>query len=74
MKFIVDKITNGVARLEAEDKSFVEVSCKFLPKIIKEGDVLLVTEDEALTITVDERATAGRAKLIKKYMDELWED
>lgn len=74
MNFIVDKITNGVARLEAEDKSFVEVSCKFLPKLIKEGDVLSVTEDDAVTIRVDESATAGRAEIIKKYMDELWED
>ena len=74
MNFIVDKITNGVARLEAEDKSFVEVSQKFLPKAVKEGDILVVSEDDVLTVRIDEKATLEREEIIKKYMDELWED
>lgn len=74
MLFVVDKITNEVARLEAEDKSFIEVSCRLLPKTVAEGDVLTVTEGDGLTIRISEQETLARREIIKKYMDEVWED
>lgn len=66
MKFIIDRIIDGVASLEAEDRSIVEITAKVLPKAIKEGDVI--------SITIDEEETKAREDRIKALMEDVWAD
>lgn len=66
MRFIVDRITDGIASLEAEDRSIVEVPAKLLPKGIKEGEVI--------SITINKEETKAREERIKALMEDVWAD
>ena len=64
MKLIVDRIVEGIAVLEKDDLSHIEVSVYFLPKNVKEGNVL-VFDGSTYIFDVDSEAEA-RARIISK--------
>ena len=74
MQFIVDKITEGIARLETEKNEFIEVSCILLPSEVKEGDVLVASDTKGTSMRIDEEATLERKARMEKFLEELWED
>lgn len=64
MKLIVDRIVEGIAVLEKEDLSHIEVSLEVLPDVTKEGSVLTF-DGNRYTIDIDAEAEA-RSRIISK--------
>lgn len=67
MKFIVDRITEGFAVLEAADLSHIEIEINKLPDGTKEGTVLLF-DGENYTVDADEEALRRQRILEKQRM------
>lgn len=67
MKYIVDRIEEGIAILEKEDLTHVEAKLSELPLGIREGSVLIF---DGNTYTVDTDVEAQRKKRIyeKQHM------
>ena len=64
MKLTVDRITEGIAVLEKEDMTHLEVSVDKLPCGVKEGNVLVF---DGSTYRVDANAQAeAKARIINK--------
>ncbi|MBQ8502806.1 MAG: DUF3006 domain-containing protein [Clostridia bacterium] len=68
MKYTVDRITDGVAVLEKEDMSHVEVSVKLLPYNIKEGSILVF---DGSSYTVDHTLEAERRRMLLQKQEDL---
>lgn len=66
MKFIVDKITNNIVRLEAENNKMIEVTHELFPRSVKEGDVI--------SIIIDKEESLARENRIQALMEDVWED
>lgn len=64
MKFTVDRIVEGIAVLEREDMSHIEVAVEKLPTGVKEGNVL-VFDGVAYHIDIDAE-TVARERIINK--------
>lgn len=64
MKLTVDRITQGIAVLEKEDMSHIEVSLNLLPCGVKEGSVLFF-DGEAYRLD-SEAENAARERIINK--------
>lgn len=64
MKLTVDRITQGIAVLEKEDMSHIEVSLNLLPGGVKEGSVLCF-DGEAYRLD-SEAENAARERIINK--------
>ena len=62
--WIVDRIENNIAVLEAKDKTYLDVPLSLFPDTVKEGDVVILREDG--TYKTDEMKTKARkAKLFE---------
>lgn len=62
--WIVDRIENNIAVLEAKDKTHLDVPLSLFPDTVKEGDVVILREDG--TYKTDETKTKARkAKLFE---------
>ena len=75
-EFIVDSVSDGVARLEAEDRRHLTVPQEWLPAGCREGDVLrCIVESERTDVAVrfarDSEATAARRTRIGSKLDVL---
>ena len=73
MKAIVDRIEDGVAVLEADERQLT-LKAAMLPDA-KEGDVLdivLAEDGSVASYSIDRRETARRAKLAKKRLKGLF--
>lgn len=64
-KFIVDRIEDGIATLEAESGEHINISVSFIGETITAGSVLTLENGE---YSVDEEATSIRkSKILKKH-------
>jgi len=62
MEAVIDRIEGKIAVLELEGETFIEIPVKFLPKGVKDGDVLKIS------IEVDYKA---KDKKVKELQDKL---
>jgi len=69
MKVIIDRFEGDYVVCEKEDGAMIDIEKDKICKDAKEGDILLVTENE---ITIDERATRNRKEEIEKLTKDLW--
>lgn len=69
MMYIVDRIEEGFAVCEDEQKQMHSVLLAQLPAGIKEGDVLIQQDG---SFHLDEAATQQRAQRIRAKMRRLW--
>jgi hypothetical protein len=69
--YIIDRFEEEYAVCEREDKTFENIRKLQLPKSVKEGDVIIRTEEGVFWI--DKEATKKRKEIIRKKMDQLWE-
>ncbi len=67
MKLTVDRIVEGIATLEKEDLTHIEIDIKLLPEGTKEGTVLLY-DGESYTVDADEEAIRRQRILEKQRM------
>jgi hypothetical protein len=70
MKVIIDRFEGNYAICEKEDGTMTNIQKDKIPSVSKEGDVLLVNDNE---ITIDEDATKNRKEEIEKLTKDLWE-
>lgn len=70
VKLIIDRFEGDYAVCEDENKNIVSVLKAKLPKYAEEGSALEITDG---FITVDQKETACRKKIIKEKMDGLWD-
>lgn len=69
-RYIVDRIEGDMVLCETEDKKIVRISRKTLPLNIKEGDVIVESNN---TFTINETETLNRKLLVKRKLDSLLE-
>lgn len=69
-KFIVDRIEEGRAVLECENKECVSLELTSLPKGIKEGDVLKFEQNSYF---LNEQESEQRKQKLKNLMSSLFE-
>lgn len=65
MEAVVDRIEGKIAVLEIEGETFIELPVKFLPKGVKDGDVLKIY------IEIDTEAKKERIKKVKEIQEKL---
>lgn len=63
MKLIVDRTENGIAILEKEDLSHIEVALTDLPKGTKEGSVVIQNEDGSYSLDLNEEEARRKRML-----------
>ncbi len=56
-KFIVDRFEQDFAVVERENGDMIDISMMYLPESVKEGDVILLTDNGYV---IDEKMTAER--------------
>jgi hypothetical protein len=69
MNVIIDRFEGIYVVCEKEDGNMMNIERDKISQDAKEGDVLLVTENE---ITIDEKATRNRKEEIEKLTKDLW--
>ncbi len=69
MKFTVESIEDGIARLENDESESVLAALSLLPVGVKEGDIL---NFEGEMYTIDAEATAERRKLVYEKFNRLF--
>lgn len=69
MKVIIDRFEGNYAVCEKEDGNMINIEKVKIGKNPKQGDILLITENE---ITIDEGATRNRKEEIEKLTKNLW--
>ena len=69
MKFIVEAIEDGVARLECDRTAAEYVQLSLLPEGVREGDVLSFDGEK---YNLDENATAQRRKAVYDKFSRLF--
>ena len=67
--YIIDRIEQGIAVLEKNDCSHLSVSVSLLPKVAKEGDVLLKKGDNW---EIDEKMTQQRRNEMEERLSRLF--
>ncbi len=65
MEAVIDRIEGKIAVLELEGKIIIEIPKKFLPKGVKDGDVLKVTFD------IDKNAKKRKISKVKELQKKL---
>ncbi|MBU4129045.1 DUF3006 domain-containing protein [bacterium] len=65
MRGVIDRIEEGIAVIELEDRSQILFPAKRLPKGAGEGSVLKIV------ITYDAQATKGQREKIKRLQEKL---
>ena len=68
---IIDRFEGTFAICENKDQKMFGIEVNELPRGVKEGDVLDISDDGVITVN-REKTDARRAK-IKKMQDKLWE-
>lgn len=68
---IIDRFEGTFAICEDKDQKMFGIEVNELPRGVKEGDVLDISDDGVITVN-REKTDARRAK-IKKMQDKLWE-
>lgn len=71
MRGIIDRFEQEVCVIELEDKSFIGIPSELMPEGAKEGDCIVIREDE---IFIEENATKMRKQEIQQLMDDIFED
>ncbi len=66
MKWIIDRLENGFAVVELENKEIINIPKSALPEGVREGDVICVS--------VDSRETQDRKEKIDGLMNSLFKD
>lgn len=66
MKWIIDRLENGFAVVELENKEIINIPKSALPEGVREGDVICVF--------VDSRETQDRKEKIDGLMNSLFKD
>ena len=67
MKYIIDRLEEGIAVCENELKKLISIPKDLLPDGLKEGDVL--EEQEGRFLRVEQGTEARRKEMRKKLMD-----
>ena len=70
MKYIIDRLDEGLAICETELRKRISVPVSHLPKGIKEGDVL---REEEGRFSLDSEETDKRRREMKKKLMDLFE-
>lgn len=70
MKYIIDRLEEGIAVCENELKKLISIPKDLLPDGLKEGDVLEEQEGRFLR---DEQGTEARRKEIRKKLMDLFD-
>lgn len=70
MKYIVDRLEEGLAVCETELKKLITIPVDHLPAGLKEGDVL---KEEEGTFFLDHEETGKRRRELKKKLMDLFE-
>ena len=70
MQLIIDRFEGEFAVCEREDKTFLNIPRKHLPKGAEEGDVIIFENGK---YRIDKETTKKRRETIRKKMDELWD-
>ena len=70
MKYIIDRLEEGLAICETELRKRISVPVSHLPKGIKEGDVL---REEEGRFSLDSEETDKRRREMKKTLMDLFE-
>lgn len=70
MKYIIDRLEEGIAVCENELKKMISIPKEHLPHDIKEGDLL--SEDDG-TFSIDKEATDKRRSQMRKKLMDLFE-
>ncbi len=70
MRYIIDRLEEGLAVCENELKKMITVSKDALPPEVKEGDVL---EEVNGVFSRDEEGTENRRRELKKKLMDLFE-
>ena len=68
--WIVDRIENNIAVLEAKDKTHLDVSLSLFSKGVKEGDVVALCEDG--TYKTDEMKTKARKAKLFEMQEKIF--
>ncbi|WP_454054011.1 DUF3006 domain-containing protein [Clostridium sp. Marseille-Q7071] len=71
MKFIIDRFEEEFAVCENEKRIMVNISRDKIPKEAKEGDVLIIEEEN---IYIDVEETEKLKKEIEELAKDLWEE
>ena len=70
MKYIIDRLEEGIAVCENELKKLISIPKDLLPDGLKEGDVLEEQEGRFLR---DEQGTEARRKEMRKKLRDLFD-
>lgn len=71
MEAVIDRFEEGFAVCEKEDGTMININRILIPKEAKEGDVLIIDEDN-IQIGINE--TLKRKKGIELLTKDLWEE
>jgi hypothetical protein len=69
MKVVIDRFEGNYAVCEKEDRTMINIDKAKVPCDAKEGDVLIIKENE---IIVDKEATLKRKEKIEELTKDLW--
>ena len=69
MKVIIDRFEGNYAVCEKEDGNMINIEKDKIGQEAKQGDVLVITENE---IIIDETASRNRREEIEKLTKNLW--
>lgn len=69
MKVIIDRFEGKFAVCEKEDRKMIDIDKSKIPLTAKEGDVLIITNDN---ITIDVEETYNRKKEIDELTKDMW--
>lgn len=72
MVVVIDRFEDIFAVCECEDKTMINIEKDRLPENVHEGDVLVIDEDN--NITVDYEETERRKKEIDELMTDMWSE
>lgn len=66
MKWIIDRLENGFAAVELDNKEMINIPLNALPDGVREGDVI--------SVCIDSKETQGRKEKIDGLMNSLFKD
>lgn len=69
MKVIIDRFEGNYAVCEKEDQTMMDIEKNSIPKTAKEGDVLIINDNNIIIDTVE---TEIRKKQIEEMTKDLW--
>ena len=70
MRYIIDRLEEGLAVCENEQKKIITIPRTMLPNEVKEGDIL---KEEKGSFTLDPESRKKRRKAIRKKLEDLFE-